>query len=301
MTNKPKNSAMIKVGRSITLCAIDSVTPLFAAKALQRSSQTINFDEIILFSHSHPPGPHKFITIPQIHSISDYNNFIIKDLNKYINTEFVLIVQWDGYVINPHLWMNEFLNYDYIGARWPQYYDEHNVGNGGFSLRSKKLLTALQKIKYLYDSSIPEDELICRKMRGNLENDFHISFAPCEIADKFSYEQTIPTHKTFGFHGFWNMLNYIEEDECLDIISSLPNIYFNGYLMIKTFMSSYFMSKTEVMIFIYAKIITKLGEDTLYKTLVMALKFNKKDVSDALNISRRLLIRRELSNSNNRQ
>ena len=80
------------------------------------------------------------------------------NLNNYIDSDFVLIIQDDGHIVNPHLWDNEFLNYDYIGAPWPNNkkwknrfskYDEkvssniirnfnlNNIGNGGFSLRSK--------------------------------------------------------------------------------------------------------------------------------------------------------------------
>jgi len=59
-----------------------------------------------------------------------------------------LLVQPDGFVINPDKWDNQFFEYDYIGAPWEQvphsYLDPwgkpHRVGNGGFSFRSKKLL-----------------------------------------------------------------------------------------------------------------------------------------------------------------
>ena len=53
----------------------------------------------------------------------------------------MLIIQHDGFILNHKAWDNEFLNYDYIGA--PVYWMGNKlieVGNGGFSLRSKKLL-----------------------------------------------------------------------------------------------------------------------------------------------------------------
>jgi len=69
--------------------------------------------------------------------------------SRRIDTQFTLVTQWDGYVINAEAWTEEFLDYDYIGARWigdvvkaagspPEY----NVGNGGFSLRSDIFLGA---------------------------------------------------------------------------------------------------------------------------------------------------------------
>ena len=43
-------------------------------------------------------------------------------------------------------WRPEFLDYDYIGAVWPHVLDKYNVGNGGFSLRSKALLEACRAL-----------------------------------------------------------------------------------------------------------------------------------------------------------
>lgn len=51
---------------------------------------------------------------------------MIKELNKYIETDYVLIVQYDGFILNPKAWMDEFLEYDYIGAPW-WYTDNYNI------------------------------------------------------------------------------------------------------------------------------------------------------------------------------
>ena len=87
--------------------------------------------------------------IPRVASAREYSRFVIKDLLRDIATDFVQIIQWDGYVINGPAWTNEFLDYDYIGARWWFRKHDRNVGNGGFSLRSRRLLEALQ------DAAIP--------------------------------------------------------------------------------------------------------------------------------------------------
>ena len=131
------------------------------------------------------------------------------NLNNYIESDFVLIIQDDGHIVNPYLWDNEFLNYDYIGAPWPNNkkwkdrflkYDEkissniirnfnlNNIGNGGFSLRSKKFL------EYSADFSdtcgLAEDIFLCIY---NYETAVSkgITFAPMKIAKKFSYETTL--------------------------------------------------------------------------------------------------------------
>ena len=78
-----------------------------------------------------------------IQSIRDYNQFNLKHLNDYIDTEFVMVAEYDGFILNPEAWTDEFLNYDYIGA--PLLVDGVQlVGNGGFSIRSKKLLRLVQ-------------------------------------------------------------------------------------------------------------------------------------------------------------
>ena len=52
-----------------------------------------------------------------------------------ISTPFVLVIQWDGYIVDPSAWANAFRKYDYVGA---VVHDKRGtfVGNGGFSLRS---------------------------------------------------------------------------------------------------------------------------------------------------------------------
>lgn len=85
---------------------------------------------------------------------------MIKELNKYIETSYVLIIQYDGFILNPDAWTDEFLEYDYIGAPW-WYTDDCNVGNGGFSLRSKKLLEILANDDSILETH-PEDHHICR-------------------------------------------------------------------------------------------------------------------------------------------
>ena len=95
-----------------------------------------------------PPKP--------IKSFKEYNYFVIYELYKYIKTTHILLVQWDGFVINHKKWLNSFLDNDYIGAPFITRSKDFNycrnsnggfysVGNGGFSIRSLKLLEAAKK------------------------------------------------------------------------------------------------------------------------------------------------------------
>jgi hypothetical protein len=116
----------------------------------------------------------------------------------------VLVVQWDGFILDASCWQDRFLEFDYIGATWPQFRDEHDVGNGGFSLRSRRLLEACRD-PFISSAGI-EDVTICRTYRAWLEREHGIRFAPREIAESFAYEREPPQGPTFGFHGVFNMI-----------------------------------------------------------------------------------------------
>jgi hypothetical protein len=142
------------------------------------------------------------VQIDPIKTIEDYSQFIIKKLWKYIETDFCLIVQWDGYVLNGDLWLDEFYDYSFVGAPW-LYRDKRNVGNAGFCLISKELLNILGNDDFIQICS-PDDEIIGRLYRHYLEENYSIKFPSEELADKFSFELRQPTQKTFGFHGHFH-------------------------------------------------------------------------------------------------
>lgn len=143
------------------------------------------------------------VKIPHIDSIAKYSDFMIYEFYKYIDTKYVLSAQWDGFIIRPELWDDAYLDYDYIGAPWPgnilyQGVPKHfNVGNGGFSLRSKELMEFMATDKNLTYHYL-EDVMICQLNRAYLEA-VGFKFAPLELAMKFSWECG-EYRPTFGVH-----------------------------------------------------------------------------------------------------
>ena len=155
------------------------------------------------------------ISIPKFDGLGGYSEFVIKHLHSYVETSHCLLVQWDGYVLNTASWLPQFLDYDYIGAPW----HGNVVGNGGFSLRSLKLLKRAARFA---DPAHPEDNFICRKHRAELERD-GIKFAPADLARQFSIEAASYAFKDnawtsdgrgwagqFGFHSMLTPLNGIK-------------------------------------------------------------------------------------------
>ncbi len=194
-----------------TLCIVDCANHALAERALRLSMSGCRFEQVKwLTDHAVAVAGVETVLIPPIRSVEQYSRFMVKDLLAYIDTEFVLTIQWDGYVVNPAAWTPEFLLFDYIGARWDSRshtLPHHNVGNGGFSLRSRSLLEALQ------DPAIntwhPEDRAICRDHRSFLEDRHGIVFAPDDIADRFSFEHLETAASPFGFHSLTNLARFV--------------------------------------------------------------------------------------------
>jgi hypothetical protein len=166
---------------------------------------------------------------------NDINQLMLHALPRIVTSDFNLIVQTDGFAVNAEAWSDEFWNYDYIGAPWPWMWGGGPpwsgpiVGNGGFSLRSRKLYDALNDLsvewRFAHLSHDPrasvrefygilpsgahfiaEDLLICLWNRHILEARYGIRFCEPDLASQFSVETVHPSMdkwlgKSFGFHG----------------------------------------------------------------------------------------------------
>ncbi len=199
---------------NVTLCGIDTIDINRQLLAFEICMRYTEFKEMKLFtnceeSYTTDSGI-QVIKIDTVNSLRDYNNFNLKHLNTYIDTDFVMIAEHDGFILNPEAWSDEFLDYDYIGAPW-LVEDKLIVGNGGFSIRSKKLLELTQSDGHIqlgnkndHKYAENEDWVICMILRDYIENK-GIRFAPAELAKKFSIEENELVGRKwtdqFGFHG----------------------------------------------------------------------------------------------------
>lgn len=170
--------------------------------ALKKSCEGIEF------------GGVKLIQLAEIVDIDSWNKAVIYELWKYVDTTHALFIHDDGYVINPQLWNDNWLDYDYIGAPWPLPTDDYSylddrgnlvrVGNS-VGLRSRKLMelpTYLDLEWKSYYGNTNEDGFLTCHNRSKLE-EFGIKFAPLEVAVHFSKEHEIPENvglSTFMFH-----------------------------------------------------------------------------------------------------
>jgi hypothetical protein len=219
-TNSPIDHSRFQL-RDVTLCAVDTLNPALAARALDISLSQCDFGDAVLLTHAAVPTQARVEHIEPIRSLAEYSHFMLKRLGDYIATPWVLVVQWDGYVLDASKWSERFYQYDYIGARWPDSSSGNDVGNGGFSLRSAKLLKALASDQFVIDTNTPEDVLIGSTWRQALEADHGIRIAPGQLADEFAYEYGVPRQPTFGFHGFFNMWRHVDDSAMLHIFDAL--------------------------------------------------------------------------------
>lgn len=193
-------------------------------KVLRHCTNLCDFAKVKLFS---PKEDKEFEHVKtNFLDLSLYNKFCIEELNNYIDTEYCLLVQPDGFIIDINYWTDKFLEYDYVGAPWPGH--DHAIGNGGFCLRSKKFLRASAKLEYVSDAHLqaglsinqflsrhiaPEDWFIILHNSEHINKE-KIKFPNVDLAFQFSVEHPseiknftrddLSTYKSFGFHGPFN-------------------------------------------------------------------------------------------------
>lgn len=189
----------------VTLCAASSVNVAATLRALEACLAQMDFAACLFFTDAQVEPTHPGITIVPIARLTSsaaYSDFLLTQMVEHITTSHCLIVQWDGHVIDAGQWRGDFLNFDYIGASWPQFADGHDVGNGGFSLRSRCLMALCRDAAF--QMAHPEDVAIGRLNRTWLEGQ-GMRFAPRALADCFSTERAGNAATSFGYHGVWHM------------------------------------------------------------------------------------------------
>ena len=200
----------------VTLLCADTANHALALRALDRSRAGIRFGRVVLLTDALPasvsaPTGIDVAPIAPLRSREDYSTLVLKGLREHVATSHVLVVQWDGYVVNPAAWDPTFADTDFIGARWFWFRDRMTIGNGGFSLRSRRLLEALRDPRIVLHDA--EDVTIGRTYRRLLEDEHGIRFATEAQADRFAYEAAYPIGTPFGFHGLFNFARVVPADE----------------------------------------------------------------------------------------
>lgn len=181
--------------RNVTAVCFDHRNPRAAVKLLAAMSDRCDFGDIKYLNF--------FDGYPQFLYWENYEFF------KYIKTPFALFMHLDGYVVHPDLWEPAFLGYDYIGAPWPADLNPDRVGNGGFCIKSFRLMCRVAQLPWV---NLPGDVLLCSHYRRQLEGE-GFRFAPVDVAARFAVEYRVAEtpDRTFGFHGPHNYPAWTED------------------------------------------------------------------------------------------
>lgn len=209
---------MRKKLNGVTLLGVDCVDIERLIQVAEICLKDFEFEEVKLLTSIKSDYP-SVVPIAPITSVEEYSKFVIEKLDEYVDTPYVLLIQYDGFILNPDAWSDEFLEYDYIGAPWlvremhinklgwpKELLGKYLVGGGGFTLRSKKLLSQCADLakQNFFPKYHAEDVVLCLDHREYLENK-GIKFAPVPLAQKFSYEaedmERYSWDGQFGFHG----------------------------------------------------------------------------------------------------
>ena len=216
--------------QNVTMLALGSTQIQENLAALQVSMKHIDFGAVKFISHKEPKKMPKGIIFEKFKGFEDitykeFSYYCIYKLVEHVDTDYMLMIHPDGFVINADSWTDEFLEWDYIGAPWQisddafidPFGNHQRVGNGGFTLRSKKLLNvpSVENIpfevnqgnfyKHMNAGAYNEDGNICVHNKHLFEK-HGCKFAPVELAARFSHEEPCPetevVKKPFGFHRY---------------------------------------------------------------------------------------------------
>ena len=149
----------------VTLVCIDTICHELAALAVSDCADKVDFGGIHIYTDD--AGKWGDCCATNWYKCEDRTlNEVAKtmwyEVPKHIETSHTLFVHWDSGIDDPSMWTDEFLQYDYIGAPWGWHADGRNVGNGGFSLRSSRLIQFI-KASGLKPYNNPEDDVLCRQ------------------------------------------------------------------------------------------------------------------------------------------
>ncbi len=205
---------------TVTVVCVDGVDAHRGAAVLERCQKLCRFGAVKLLTHLPVDYPHRVEILP-LTSIIMYSIFMLKRLHEFIDTSHMLVVQHDGWVLNPEAWDPAWLGYDYVAPLYTQY---PHVGSGGFSLRTRAMMRHVSQLLPDWDPT-PEGTAQLQERLGSYE-DGVISFvlhaalqgagfrlappmAGARFAQAGNRDPAYQVARPFGFHGMWSEVDHV--------------------------------------------------------------------------------------------
>jgi len=194
--------------KDVTLVIIETREHDLAQLALEDSERLAKFGDTIVFTDrasQFAKEGRRIVEVPDWPTKIGWSKCFWFEVSLHMRTSHALCIQWDSWVVAPEMWTDEFLRYDYVGAPW-WYKDGMNVGNGGFCLRSTRLMRFIRKHRAQFPCITDlDDDLFCRKYRPTIQG-AGFEWSPDDLALRFAFETTRPdkSARHFGFHAAYN-------------------------------------------------------------------------------------------------
>jgi hypothetical protein len=115
----------------VTLVCIDTICHELAALAVRDCIDKVDFGAVhihtdksslfkpFLVSSSDLENDNEIVfrktNVDSLQAVAEY---LWYEIPPQIETSHALIIQWDSGIVDPSMWSEEFLQYDYIGAPW---------------------------------------------------------------------------------------------------------------------------------------------------------------------------------------
>lgn len=200
---------------TVTLVLVDCLNTDSSIKVLEHCKQKVDFGAVKFLTSIPTDYPHAVKIMP-LNSLIAYSIFMLKDFYKYIDTERCLIVQRDGWILNPQSWDESWNLLDFIG---PLFMQMNRCGSGGFSLRSKKIMQDISAHLPAWDGTQKDAERIQAKLSFYEDGELTLTqfskdykIATLEQAANFSAggnrNPEYFRERPFGYHRTWQNIDF---------------------------------------------------------------------------------------------
>ena len=197
--------------------------------AIERTLAALPVRDCLVVSDTAFVDGARHVPVPPLAGLSGYNAWLLDRVVDHLRCDAYLVVQWDGFVIDGQRWREAFAACDYIGAPW--LHRGGTVGGGGFSLRSRRMIEAVRRLRgegSVTDIDTAEDVQVCVALRAALAA-AGMRFAATDVARAFSFERLhaapdadiVDVPATLGFHGAFNFPLVLPEQAILDMLDAI--------------------------------------------------------------------------------
>lgn len=201
----------------VTLLTIETRIHDPARLAMQDCIDVADFGAVVVCGNKPYGLPNEtFIECPDFDSLdgekNSFSTYLWENLPRLFDTPYVIFMGYDSWIIDPEMWTDKFLEYDYIAApSW--HYDDaavqppwfvstgHYVGGKGFCLISKRMLDHIDAHRNSYPHRSPIDYIWHTQYRSQMEA-HGLRWAPESLAYQFSLERyrMSSDSRSFAFH-----------------------------------------------------------------------------------------------------